>query len=586
MMRRWMLVLGALAVAACGTDSSGSDTPRMTAASDSMQWGPLNDTLFRRHAAKVEAALGTFEDITVFERPDSAQPWQLVSGAYTPVTVDGEVPASYASHMRSDRPMMLPTDVEGFDESDGQSNPYNVAGRMEGSNPEVQWVFVVRQYTIKDPSDDDFAHSPDIAVIGHHPRTGATSFFQYYSPHDPRPAEVVISPFSEGAPDFWSPIVMIADSFSCQRCHDAGPFIHTPWVDQVRAWDVAPGGPPAPPVVPSDPLGPYFFVDAEDDQGLFWRWNSALRHYDDPENGCTQCHRIGNDLIGLNQNSTKYFGLSEAERNSWAVQSDSSQTAAYEEVRWMPPVNTPSPDFYAGHDIIQNPQVGVWEMNYGPSAAAVNRVTRSDSTWREAEERGEVVPVPRPPTQYSSILVDRPNQDVIGAGRTVWIVDTRMRANTDGDLESWQFVAGSDADPDVQVAPVVYRRVGGDGSRAEFEVSFVGAPRAAVDAGDWVSVAGGSPTFPVEIGSYFGLVVTNTGTEPAPAPIPYTEDDWAELQWRDGSTRYLNGYGHWQGLVTMQFDTTGTAPEAGTSVTFSDAAYRTYSFELRNRIGG
>ena len=585
-MRRSMLVLLALSLAGCSADSKTSRSASSEyTVPDSAGWGPRNDTLFRAHAAKVAAALGTFADITVFERPTADGEWRLVSGAYTPVTVDGQVPTSYEENMRSDRPMMLPTRVEAYTGGDGQSNPYNVAGRMPGSNPEVQWVFVVRQYEIKEPTDDDFAHSPDIAVIGHHPRTGATSFFQFYHPDAPRPAEVVISPFSEGAPGFWSPIEVIADSFSCQRCHDAGPFIHTPWVDQVRAYEADLGQPIAPPVVPSNPLGPYFFVDAEQEGDLFWEWNAALKHYDNPANKCTECHRIGNDMIGLNQNSTKYWGVPDgAPRNAWSVQADSFQTSAYEHVRWMPPVSMPSRDFYAGHEVVQNPSVGAWEINYGPSAEVVNLLTLSDSTWAMAQRRGEVVDVPRPPAEYSQIMVDRPHRDAVAPGRSLWMVDTRMRANTDGDLESWQFVASAGADSDVRVAPVVYRRRTGDGSTVEFDVVFVGEARSASDAGDWVEIAR-QGTFPVEIDSYFGLVFTNTGSAPAMAPVPYTEDEWAELRRADGSIRYENGYGHWQGYVTLQLETAGTEPAAGSSLVFKDADYRTYSFELRNRLG-
>lgn len=558
-MHCWKLLLCGVLLAAVAFGENGSST---SLADDERE-------SFKLFAARIAEALGVFEDITVFEQDDTGS-WHLVAGQYVPVTVHDTVPARYEQDMRSDRPMMLPTRVQGFQGGDGQSSPYSVVGRMPGSNPEVQWVFVVRQYSIKDTTDADFPDSGDMAVIGHHPRTGATAFLQFYRPSDPKSGVVVVSPFSDRGPEFWSPVDTIADSFQCQRCHGAGPFIHTPWINQVRVRRTGPGEAPAEPMVPSDPLGPYFFVYADSARGEpFAGWNKALRHLNKPENKCTACHRVALDLIGLNENSTRYAGLPSGARNRYSVLSDSFQTSEYETLHWMPPVASPPAGFYDGQRVVADS----WEATYGASAAEVNRL---DST-------SVLDPIPRPPREYQTILVDRPQQDQVAPRESVWLVDTRMRANSDGDLEQWRFYGKGPASNGVLAAPVVYRRTPNDGSKIEFEVVFVGEARGHESAEEWVPAGADGRTFPTRQGDYFGLVFTNTGSESGAAAIPYTVDEWAKIKGADGTTLYPNGTGAWHGYVTLRL-ASEEAPAVGTQFVFGDAEYRTYSFELRNRL--
>ncbi len=580
-----LFCLALLAGAGCQGEGASGDGASLT--SPRYELTPAQRQDFERYAVRVDSALGTFDDITVFERPTPDGPWQLMNGQYVPVTVHGRTPEHYVKDMVSDRPMMLPTRVQGFQGGDGQSSPYSALGRMPGSNPEVQWIWVVRQYSIKEPTDDDFPDSGDIAVIGHHPRTGATAFYQFYMPSEPRPAQVIIAPFSSGGADFWSPIDTIAQNFQCQRCHDSGPFIHTPWIDQLRVRDVAEGDPPVEPMVPSDPLGPYFFVEGPDENGqnLFAFWDSVLvarlggGHLDMPANGCTGCHRISPDLIGLVENSTRYVGLDTVDWNPFAVTSDGFQTVSYRHLPWMPPVTMPATDFYAGQDVLAIDSV--WYRNFGADAAEVNRLTNTPAGWRAAHERGLIADVPAPDSAYRTILVDRPEQDMIEPGQALWIVDTRMRANTDGDLDQWRYFARGPS-AGVRVAPVVYRRRPGDGSQAEFDVLFVG-DAGGYDQGErWLPVDGGD-TFALQQGDYLGLVFTNAGTEAASGVVPYTVDEWARLRWPDGTIRYLDGYGHWQGSVTMQVRSSAAAT-VGQRLVFERPDYRTYSFEFRNRL--
>jgi hypothetical protein len=564
-MRRGRFIGGGLvvAIAACDTTANRASATTHTAASDTVE-------SFASYAAKVKDALGEFNDITVFRKDSSSPAWHLVSGQYVPVTVDGKTPVHYANSLQSDRPMMLPTAVQGFD-SGGQSAPYSAIGRMPGSNPEVQWIWVVRQYTVKDTTDPKFPWSGDMAVIGHHPRTGATTYLQFYRPAQPKSGVVVVSPFSAGADTFWSPLKMQADSFKCARCHAAGPFIHTPWINQVTI--------SGQPIVPSDPLGPFFIVDSKDGE-LFASWDSALvakkggGHLNRPANTCTQCHRVGSDMIGLNENSTRYTSLDSAQRNSFSVRSDSFQTAKFVKLPWMPPADPAMIDFYAGQRVVTD---SAWRQNYGPSATLVNRIVHDIASWRSAHDSGWIVDIPRPPVEQQTIMVNRALTDTVPAKQSLWIVDSRMRANTDGVSDQWRFVGATGADSNVMVAPVVYRRKPTGPSTIVYEVAFVGAPRKASSAQGWVPV--GDHPFQMRLGDYLGVVFINGGPAKSLAIIPHSDDEWAKLKRSDGTTWLRDG------SITYRLASPVT-PAVGTRLSFNiaSAGFLTYSFEFKNKL--
>ena len=163
-MRRLSLFVGAMVVAAACSKggSSGSYASSGTGGGVACDTLRRDVALFGQYAQKIDQALGSFNDIRVFERRADSGAWRLVSGWYVPVTIGGATPDYYVRHMDSDRPMMLPTTVQsdtaGVDD-DGQSMPYSSLGRMPGTNPEVQWIWVVRQYKIKDTTAADFPHS-------------------------------------------------------------------------------------------------------------------------------------------------------------------------------------------------------------------------------------------------------------------------------------------------------------------------------------------------------------------------------------------------------------------------------------------
>lgn len=582
MHRRLSLFLVAVAVvAACA--EGGSSLGRTTLRDPACDTLHRNVAQFNQYAQQIENALGTWNDIRVFDRDASTNSWRLASGWFVPVTVGGDTPDYYVKDMDSDRPMMLPTTVQSDKygtHTNGQSNPYSAVGRMPGTNPEVQWIWVVRQYQIKELTSDSFPYSPDMAAIGHHPRTGATAYLQYYDPFCPKPGVVMVSPTSKAGAQFWSPMDSLVPSFRCQRCHAAGPFIHTPWVNQVTiGGGDASDSPPVEGVVPSDPLGPFFYVWSDSGQP-FAGWDSALiaskggGHWKKAGNKCTQCHRIAPTMLGLNQNSSRYAGLAhDSTRNALAIRSDSFQTPPYRTLAWMPPVDPQQIDFYAGQQDVHGKD---WKDAYEASAAEINAFEPGTTTpaWRQAYERGWVADIPRPPRQYQTIVVDRPLVDSIQPNQSLWIVDSRMRANTDGSLQQWRFF-GKDASGDVRTAPVVYRRKRNNGSAIEYEVVFVGAPQRSSKAGQWVSL--GSRGFALRQGDYLGMVFTNTGRSNSTAIIPYTDDEWAILKNPDGSTWLRDG------SVAYRLATPDTT-KLGARLKFTDAAFRTYSVEFRNKL--
>ncbi len=522
------------------------------------------------------AALGTFNDIRVWEDAMPAGGWAPVNGKFVPVTVNDATPTTYRHGMRSDRPMVLPTQIESNTGGDGQANPYTVVGRQPGSNPEVQWTFLVRQYSMKEITDPSLASSPDMAVIGHHPRTGATAYWQYFDNGVEKPSKIVVSPFSEGGREFWAEISELR-KLACQRCHTADAFIHTPWIDQVRVDTVSWEG-YAQPMVPSNPLGPFFFVNA-DKGDYFESWESNLKHLDDPQNACTECHRVSPfSMLGLNSYATRYAGMQLGSELSTAVSSDGWQTDQYHKLPWMPPVVLQ--DFYAGQTV----QDQTWNQDYLSAASEINQLERQYSLWMIEQKppslpiHPNVVSVPRPDRQYESIMVDRPEQDTIDAQQSLVILDSRMRANTDGDLEQWRFYAKGAEESGVRAAPMVLRRKPSDGSTIELDVIFVGDARGQDSSNSWVPVNSDEMLQEVKLGDYFGLVITNTGDSVASAFIPYTEDEWATITGPDGTTLFPYGY------VTYSA-TSANVPEPGATLTFDNSpAYRTYSFELQNKL--
>lgn len=125
----------------------------------------------------------------------------------------------------------------------------NRVGRIQGTHangdPRPEVIYMM------------FCRDGGMGVIGHNSETGATAFFSVEEMTN-------VYAFIPGPHDPWyekswqSPIVVAADN--CYKCHMADPFLHTPWIDQVRNPDKP--GEPLVPLIASE-TSPYFFIGDE-----------------------------------------------------------------------------------------------------------------------------------------------------------------------------------------------------------------------------------------------------------------------------------------------------------------------------------
>jgi hypothetical protein len=193
-------------------------------------------------------------------------------GDLVPVTVNGiEItPGTFQSGMECDLPALL----DNGSGSDGQCVP---GSRILNLSSTVAQVSVMCRQKHNRP--DGVLFYDEIDVIAYNPASGATCWFQAIS-HDPEvpvDGRLVRSPTAVDGPSIWEPPETVAAD-RCGNCHDNDPFMYSPFVGQV--WRA----------VPSNPLGPYFHVDA----GFgFDAW--PTKTFDLRDNTCTGCHRIGSD---------------------------------------------------------------------------------------------------------------------------------------------------------------------------------------------------------------------------------------------------------------------------------------------------
>ncbi|HJZ86712.1 MAG TPA: PPC domain-containing protein [Polyangia bacterium] len=152
----------------------------------------------------------------------------------------------------------------------------------------THWVLLCRK-SIGGFSSSKFN---DIAMIGHNPLTGKTCFFQNAlyvktdGEHVPHPGD------TNQSQNLWAGLHGgLGSGIECARCHDADPFIHSPWIDQAKD---AQGRSVVPkmgeredfPIGANDSL--YSIVNLA---GQGWTMPQQLTS---PEaNACLRCHRIG-----------------------------------------------------------------------------------------------------------------------------------------------------------------------------------------------------------------------------------------------------------------------------------------------------
>ena len=268
------------------------------------------------YAREAVEKLGPIPSFNVFE-----------IGQVIPITLnDVEIPAGqHIVNGECDRPALLGLG------SDGQCVPYSRIGRLPGidpvsgePNPNIQWIFIARRYKIKLENDPFFE---DVAIIGHHKETGFTAFFQMLDEDNGKDATRVPSPMesisetppgAQTAKDFWLSPTNTA-GIRCNRCHDSNPFIHTPYINQVKLTPEE-----NTPIVPSDKKGSYSFIGSQGFSG----WEKPL-HFKPTGNICTECHRIGIQN-SINQFLNWSTGMSIPEGLSPTYQN-------YPKSHWMPP---------------------------------------------------------------------------------------------------------------------------------------------------------------------------------------------------------------------------------------------------------
>ena len=212
---------------------------------------------------------------------------------------------------------------------DGRTNGPRVASRRNDQG--THWVLLCRK-----AKEEEGAYN-DIAMIGHNPVTGRTCFFQnaLYSRtdglHVPHPGDTVESERSpQQSASLWSGIHGgLGSGIECAECHDADPFIHTPWIDRARNED----GTPVIPRMGDHPDyqtgfngAPYYIVNTE---GQGWEMPQQLVS---PEAAaCTECHRIGNGRW-----TKSWITRLRGTDSSWTnLTTEAYRT--FENVFWMPP---------------------------------------------------------------------------------------------------------------------------------------------------------------------------------------------------------------------------------------------------------
>ena len=219
------------------------------------------------------------EDITGYAQECAARiaavpAFDCTQGTEIPITVDGKTPASYAPGMNCDRPSLIPP-LPG-ETTDGQCLPHSRMLKLR-DDLTAQISAVCRQKILRPAGTYLF---DEVDVVLHGVASGSTCWFHAVGPlprasergldgrHVPSPGD------GRRARDFWTPPAETAKA-NCVFCHDAGPFLYSPFVAQTG-------------LLPADPFGQY----ANDIGEAFKAWSSP-RSITTPYNACTACHRIG-----------------------------------------------------------------------------------------------------------------------------------------------------------------------------------------------------------------------------------------------------------------------------------------------------
>ena len=165
----------------------------------------------------------------------------------------------------------------------------------------------------------------DIAVIQHNQKNGATCFYQGFGD---KLSGQVKAPSKGGGPSPppgawsgpWLRPFNTAD-IGCGGCHDNGPLIRSPYLNQVEGSNAIPGKDD--PSFNRDPQ-PYAFVGKD-----FASWKAFKV---DADNECTSCHRLGVNNVPVNTFACSHFvqGHPRADRCGTALDFAERATSATE----------------------------------------------------------------------------------------------------------------------------------------------------------------------------------------------------------------------------------------------------------------
>ena len=269
--------------------------------------------------------------------------FSCMQGKEIPVTMHGKTLQNPDADAKCDKPSlaMLSLGIP------GACLAHSRIGYLKGEK-DTEWVFLCRRMKKASGSQDkDFG---EVAFIGHRPSTGTTCFFQgaeLKGGSVPKPGG------SPKQPDKYWFHPAKTSSLRCIHCHDNDPWVHTPYVDQVKRQ----ASKKSVPLVPfAKPEGKYRVVgsryftkgatssqlSADGEWGLFrvlysgdvqgkwlepWPQPKYLRHPD--AQACTQCHRIAD------QNTCKEWATASFEK--------STHFGSWTFAPWMPPVRGKAP---------------------------------------------------------------------------------------------------------------------------------------------------------------------------------------------------------------------------------------------------
>ncbi|WP_413191654.1 hypothetical protein [Pararobbsia alpina] len=251
-------------------------------------------------------------------------PFDCNSGTDIPITVDNKTPTDYTNLKQCDRPSLLVPDQA----NSGQCMPYSKVLNLSRGSTQIS-VYCRRNSLNRHPDKSHYFDEVDIVL--HHTGSGKTCWFQSKAapPHTPvqgqgadksdnvgidasrvpPPNERVAPAGHPSAVEFWKAPREVAAA-QCASCHDAGPFIQSPYIAQV--WNN----------VPTDPWGKYVNIGAD---FASWRRSWAIST---PGNTCIGCHRIGDE-----RSCSTYVPMSAGRLGSPA---NNAQANAFPLSHWMP----------------------------------------------------------------------------------------------------------------------------------------------------------------------------------------------------------------------------------------------------------